>query len=401
MYRVSWRMAAVFGLFLAAGGAVAQESIKIVSSLPRTGSSAQQSQSTINGIRMAVDEVGGKVAGFEILVEDLDDASPERGAWDPALEAANADKAIRDLEVVAYIGTLNSGSAKISMPKLNAAGLAMVSPANTWPGLTKPGVGEPNEPAVYRPSGKVTFFRVMPADDIQGRVAAEWAKELGAKKVYLLHDKELYGKGIATIFQKTAEGIGLPVAGFEGIDPRASNYRAVVTKIRQTGADLVFYGGTVQSNAGQLVKDLRTGGLKTVKFMVPDACFERSFIEAAGPQNVNNDTYVTFGGVPPAQLTGKGKEFYDAYKAKFGNEPEGYAVYGYEAAKVVLTAVERAGSKDRAAIIAQIAAIRDFEGALGSWSFDENGDTTLTTMSGNTVEDGAFKFVKLLGAAAK
>lgn len=401
MYRVSWRMAVVFGLLLAAGGAVAQESIKIVSSLPRTGSSAQQSQSTINGIRMAVDDVGGKVAGFEILVEDLDDASPERGAWDPALEAANADKAIRDLDVVAYIGTLNSGSAKISMPKLNAAGLAMVSPANTWPGLTKPGVGESNEPAVYRPSGKVTFFRVMPADDIQGRVAAEWAKELGAQKVYLLHDKELYGKGIATIFEKTAEGIGLPVAGFEGIDPRASNYRAVVTKIRQTGADLVFYGGTVQSNAGQLVKDLRTGGLKTVKFMVPDACFERSFIEAAGPQNVNNDTYVTFGGVPPAQLTGRGKEFYDAYKAKFGNEPEGYAVYGYEAAKVVLTAVERAGSKDRAAIIAQIAAIRDFEGALGSWSFDENGDTTLTTMSGNTVEDGAFKFVKLLGAAAK
>lgn len=388
---------AMVALLLQGATIASADVIKIVSSLPQTGSSAQQSQSTINGIRMAIDEVGGKVAGFDVVLENLDDASPERGAWDPALEAANADKAIRDLDVIAYIGTLNSGSAKISMPKLNAAGLAMVSPANTWPGLTKPGVGEANEPAVYRPSGKVTFFRVMPADDLQGRVAAEWSKELGAKKVYLLHDKELYGKGIATIFQKTAESIGLPVAGIEGIDPRASNYRAVVTKIRQTGADLVFYGGTVQSNAGQLVKDLRTGGLKTCKFMVPDACFERSFIEAAGPQNVNNDTYVTFGGVPPAQLTGKGKDFYEAYKAKFGNEPEGYAVYGYEAAKVVLTAVERAGSKDRAAIIEQIAAIRDFDGALGKWSFDENGDTSLTTMSGNTVENGQFKFVKLLG----
>lgn len=388
---------ALVALLLQGATIASADVIKIVSSLPQTGSSAQQSQSTINGIRMAIDEVGGKVAGFGVVLENLDDASPERGAWDPALEAANADKAIRDLDVIAYIGTLNSGSAKISMPKLNAAGLAMVSPANTWPGLTKPGVGEANEPAVYRPSGKVTFFRVMPADDLQGRVAAEWSKELGAKKVYLLHDKELYGKGIATIFQKTAESIGLPVAGIEGIDPRASNYRAVVTKIRQTGADLVFYGGTVQSNAGQLVKDLRTGGLKTCKFMVPDACFERSFIEAAGPQNVNNDTYVTFGGVPPAQLTGKGKEFYEAYKAKFGNEPEGYAVYGYEAAKVVLTAVERAGSKERAAIIEQIAAIRDFDGALGKWSFDENGDTSLTTMSGNTVENGQFKFVKLLG----
>lgn len=390
-------VAVLAGAALLSGGPVCADVVKLVSSLPQTGSSAQQSQSTINGIQMAIDEVGGKVAGFDVVLEPMDDASPERGAWDPALEAANADKAIRDLDVVAYIGTLNSGSAKISMPKLNAAGLAMVSPANTWPGLTKPGVGEANEPAVYRPSGKVTFFRVMPADDLQGKVAAEWAKELGAKKVFLLHDKELYGKGIATIFQKTAESIGLPVAGFEGIDPRASNYRAIVTKIRQTGADLVFYGGTVQSNAGQLVKDLRTGGLKTCKFMVPDACFERSFIEAAGPQNVNNDTYITFGGVPPAQLTGKGKAFYEAYKAKYGNEPEGYAVYGYEAAKVVLTAVERAGSKDRAAIIEQIAAIRDFDGALGKWSFDANGDTTLTTMSGNTVENGEFKYVKLLG----
>ncbi len=390
-------VAVLAGATLFSGGPVCADVVKLVSSLPQTGSSAQQSQSTINGIQMAIDEVGGKVAGFDVVREPMDDASPERGAWDPALEAANADKAIRDLDVVAYIGTLNSGSAKISMPKLNAAGLAMVSPANTWPGLTKPGVGEANEPAVYRPSGKVTFFRVMPADDLQGKVAAEWAKELGAKKVFLLHDKELYGKGIATIFQKTAESIGLPVAGFEGIDPRASNYRAIVTKIRQTGADLVFYGGTVQSNAGQLVKDLRTGGLKTCKFMVPDACFERSFIEAAGPQNVNNYTYITFGGVPPAQLTGKGKAFYEAYKAKYGNEPEGYAVYGYEAAKVVLTAVERAGSKDRAAIIEQIAAIRDFDGALGKWSFDANGDTTLTTMSGNTVENGEFKYVKLLG----
>jgi len=390
-------VAVLAGATLFSGGPVCADVVKLVSSLPQTGSSAQQSQSTINGIQMAIDEVGGKVAGFDVVLEPMDDASPERGAWDPALEAANADKAIRDLDVVAYIGTLNSGSAKISMPKLNAAGLAMVSPANTWPGLTKPGVGEANEPAVYRPSGKVTFFRVMPADDLQGKVAAEWAKELGARKVFLLHDKELYGKGIATIFQKTAEGIGLPVAGFEGIDPRASNYRAIVTKIRQTGADLVFYGGTVQSNAGQLVKDLRTGGLKTCKFMVPDACFERSFIEAAGPQNVNNDTYITFGGVPPAQLTGKGKAFYEAYKAKYGNEPEGYAVYGYEAAKVVLTAVERAGSKDRAAIIEQIAAVRDFDGALGKWSFDENGDTSLTTMSGNTVENGEFKYVKLLG----
>lgn len=378
---------------------VSAETVKIVSSLPHTGSSSLQSGSTANGIRMAIAEMGGKAGPFDVEYDAWDGASPERGAWDPALESANAERAVRDPDVMAYIGTLNSGAAKISMPKLNAAGLAMVSPGNTWPGLTKPGTGEANEPMAYRPSGKVTFFRVMPADDIQGVVAAEWAKELGAKKVYVIHDKELYGKGIADIFKASAGPLGLAVVGYEGIDPRSSNFRSLMTKVRQSGADFVFFGGSVQSKAGQIAKDLRSSNLHDVKLMVPDACFETSFIEGAGPTNVNGNTYVTFGGVPPTQLTGKGKAFYEAYKQKYGSEPESFAVYGYEAAKVVLEAIARAGTKDRALVIAEIAATKDFDGALGKWSFDENGDTTLKTMSGNAVQDGKFVFVKLLGSS--
>lgn len=375
----------------------AQETVKIVSSLPRTGSANAQTTTMVNGIKMAIEEAGNKAGNFTVVFEDWDDASPERGQWDPAVVAANADKAVRDTDVVAVIGTYNSGAAKIMMPKLNQAGVAMISPANTWPGLTKPGVGEANEPMVYRPSGNITYFRVVPADDIQGAVGAKWAKELGCKKVFILHDRELYGKGIADIFQKSAPANGLTVTGFEGIDPKASNYRSLVTKIRQTGSDLVYYGGTTQTNGGQIAKDLRAGGLKDVKYMVPDACFEQAFIEAAGAANLDGRTYVTFGGVPPEQLTGKGAEFVEKYKAKYGSAPEGYAVYGYDCAKAVIAAIERAGSKDRAAIIRELAATKDLDGGLGNWSFDANGDTTLTTMSGNAVEGGQFKFVKLLG----
>jgi len=374
----------------------AQETVKIVSSLPRTGSANAQTTTMVNGIKMAIEEAGNKAGPFTIVYEDWDDASPERGQWDPAVVAANADKAVRDTDVVAVIGTYNSGAAKIMMPKLNQAGVAMVSPANTWPGLTKPGVGEANEPMVYRPSGNITYFRVVPADDIQGAVGAKWAKELGCKKVFVLHDRELYGKGIADIFQKSAPANGLTVTGFEGIDPKASNYRSLVTKIRQTGSDLVYYGGTTQTNGGQIAKDLRAGGLKDIKYMVPDACFEQAFIEAAGAANLDGRTYVTFGGVPPEELTGKGAEFVAKYKAKYGSAPEGYAVYGYDSAKAVIGAIERAGSKDRAAIIKELAATKDLDGGLGKWSFDANGDTTLTTMSGNAVEGGQFKFVKLL-----
>lgn len=372
-----------------------QQTLTIVSTLPRTGSANAQTTSISNGIRLALQEANNRVGSITIRYEDWDDASPARGAWDPAVEAANADKAIQDPSVVAVIGPYNSGAAKISMPKLNQAGLAMISPAASWPGLTKAGVGEPNEPIIYRPSGKVSFFRIVPADDLQGDVGAGWAQELGAKSVYILHDGELYGKGVGLMFRKGAEKRGMAIRGFDKIDPKAANYRSLAVKVKQQQPDLVYFGGTTQSNAGQLVKDLRAAGV-TSRVMVPDGCFERAFIEAAGAAAVEANTFITFGGVPAKELTGLGQDFYKRYTTTFQSEPEGYAAYGYEAAKVVLAAIEHASTKDRAGVLAEIGATKDFNGVLGRWSFDQNGDTTLRTMSGNTVKNGAFSFVKLL-----
>jgi branched-chain amino acid transport system substrate-binding protein len=377
---------------------LAQESkvIKIVSSLPRTGSANSQTSSMVNGIKIAIEEAGGRVGEFTIAYEDWDDASPERGQWDPALEAANAQKAVQDPDIMAYIGTYNSGAAKISMPILNKVFLAMVSPANTYPGLTKPGLGEANEPQVYRPSGKINYFRVVPADDIQGEVAAQWAKELGIRKMFILHDRELYGKGVADVVKRTCDKIGLKVVGYEGIDSKAANYRSLVTKVRSTGADMVYFGGTTQSGAGQVAKDLVAGGAN-VKFMSPDGTREQAFIDAAGKDALDGRAYVTFGGLPPNELKGRGHEFYENYKKKYHAEPEAYAVYGYESGRVVLEGIKRAGKKDRAAINDAIAGLRDFDGVLGKWSFDQNGDTSLKVMMVETIKDGKFMPVKIVG----
>ncbi|MEI6083616.1 MAG: branched-chain amino acid ABC transporter substrate-binding protein [Verrucomicrobiota bacterium] len=372
------------------------DTIKIVSSLPRTGSANAQTSTMVNGIRMAIDELGGKIAGFDLVYEDWDDASPERGAWDPTIEAGNAHKAVKDPNIMAYIGTYNSGAAKIAMPILNQANLIMVSPANTYPGLTKPGLGEANEPAVYRPTDKVNYFRVVPADDIQGDVAATFAKEIGIKKVFILHDRELYGKGVADVFKRVATKLGIQVAGYEGIDIKAANFRSLVTKIKSTGADLVYFGGTTQSGAGQLAKDLVSSGVKA-KLMMPDGCRENALIESAGKENLEGRAYVTFGGLPPSQLKGKGQEFYEAYKKKYNAEPEAYAVYGYEAGKVALEGIKRAGKKDREAIRAAVAGIKDYEGALGKWSFDANGDTSLKVMMVEEIKNGQFSPVKIVG----
>src|SRR5215212_1101849 len=160
---------------------------------------------------MAGEEHGGKAGNFTVVYEPLDDATPAKGSWDEGKEAENANRAVNDPDVMAYIGTFNSGAAKVAIPILNRANLAMISPANTYPGLTKPGKGEPNEPQVYQPSGKPNFTRVVPADDLQGAVAAAWAKQLGVTKVYVLDDQELYGHGIAVVFSDTAKRIGLNV----------------------------------------------------------------------------------------------------------------------------------------------------------------------------------------------
>ncbi len=370
--------------------------LKIISSLPRTGSANAQTSTMVNGINLAIAEVGGQVDGWTIAYEDMDDASPQRGNWDPAVEAQNANSAVKDDTCVAYIGTFNSGAAKVAIPILNRAGLVMVSPANTYPGLTKPGFGEANEPDVYRPSGKINYFRVVPTDDLQGVEAANWSKFLGAKKVFILNDRELYGKGITAVYRKQAESIGMEVVGFEEIDSKAANYRSLATKVKATKPDMVYFGGTTQSNAGQVAKDMRSGGYEGM-FMVPDGCFEQAFIEAAGAANLNGKTYITFGGLPPEKMTGKGAEFCAAYQSKFGAVPEAYASYGYESARVILLAIAQAKTKDRSGILAAVAATKDFNGVLGKWSFDANGDTSSRVMSGQTVQDGKFVFVKVLG----
>lgn len=376
--------------------------VKIVSSLPMTGSSLGQTQTIVNGIRQALDEhqsiaCNGKV---KIDYEVMDDATAAAGKWDPAQVTANANKAVADDTVVAFIGHYNSGAAKLSIPILNQADLVMVSPANTYPGLTKPGKGEANEPDLYYPNGKRNFTRVVPADDLQGSAAANWAKSLGVKKVYILDDQELYGKGIADVFEKTAKEQGLQVLGHEGIDAKASDYRALMTKIKGLGPDLIYFGGITQNNLGQLIKDTRNVGMtaEQVKIMGPDGTFEQALVDAAGQDA--EGYYATFGGVPGQELTGAGKTWYENYKAKYKAEPEAYAAYGYEAADVIYAAINKVCTNDRAAIRDAVLGTKNFQGVLGTWSFDENGDTSLTTLSGNAVKNGKFEFATVLKAQA-
>jgi branched-chain amino acid transport system substrate-binding protein len=339
------------------------------------------------------------VGPFRVEYLDLDDSTAAAGQWTSEAEAANARRALQDPDVVAYIGTFNSGAAKVSMPILNLGDLLMVSPANTAVGLTKPGLGAPGEPEVYRPTGRLNYTRVVPADDLQGPLSADWAKKRGVKKVYILDDNEVYGKGIADLFDERCREIGIEVLGHDSIDAKAQEFKSLMASVKAAGPDLVYFGGTTQSKGGQLAKDMASAGIQAM-FMVPDGCREQVFIDSAGAANLEGRCFVTFGGLPPEKLTGKGAEFVKRYRQKHGELPEAYAVYGYEAACVALRAIRDAGVKDRRAISDAALALQDFDGALGRWGFDKNGDTTMQTLTVSVVRGGKFEFEEVLDANA-
>jgi branched-chain amino acid transport system substrate-binding protein len=372
--------------------------IRLYTSWPMQGAMIPEGTAMKRAVDLAVAHAGSRAAGHQIEVVNLDDASPVTGSWDGTVEAENAQKAIADADAMAYIATYNSGAAKVSMPITNKAGMAQVTVANTYPGLTKPG-NAPGEPGIYRPTGKVNYFRSFPSDDIQGAAAAKLAQCLGFKRVFILDDRQLYGKGIADVFEKTAKEVGLQVAGHEGVESVDIDFRALLTRVKAANADLVYGGFVIDSGGPQVIQQMKALGLfdAGTKFMGPDGLYSPALIEQATPAAVNNNVYVTFAGLPPDQLpTEVGKRFYADFKATYKEDPIGWAMYAYQAAMVTIDAINRAGAKDRAKVIEALHNTKNFEGITGRFNFDENGDTDRTDMGGFHMKDHKFQFVGLI-----
>jgi branched-chain amino acid transport system substrate-binding protein len=374
--------------------------LRVYTSWPMQGAMLAEGTGMKNGVDMAVGEVGGVVAGYCLEVVNLDDASPQTGSWDGAVEAENANKAVSDPLAIVYIGTYNSGAAKVSMPINNRAHMAQITPANTYPGLTRKNGAAPGEPEIYRPMGFVNYFRVPPPDDVQGTVGAKWAKQLGAKKVYILNDQQLYGKGIADVFEGAAKKFGLQVAGNEGYDAKQPDQKPLLTKVRASGADYIYLAGVVDSGAPIVIRQMKDLGLvaaRGVKLLGPDGLYEEDVLKGATCDAVlATEMRITFASLPFEKMKGIGAQTYENYKKKFAKEPTGYALYAAESARVAIDSIKRAApeiekAKDitakREAVRKAMSNLKNYDGLNGKWSFDENGDTTLETMSG-------FKVVK-------
>jgi len=379
----------------------AVKTMKIYASWPMQGAMIPEGTAMLNAAKLALEEAKYEAAGWKLELVFLDDASPTTGSWDGTVESGNAQKCIADENCLIYFGTYNSGAAKISMPLTNKAGVPQITPANSYPGLTKKGFA-PGEPDIYRPTGKVNYFRTYGADDLQGASGAAWAKCLGYKKIYILDDRQLYGKGIADVFDKKAQELGIQVLGHDGVESVNIDFRALLTKIKATGAELIYFGGLMDSGGPQIIQQMDALGLTKagIKMMSDDAMYSDAVPQAVTPELLNGNLLVTFASPALDQLpTDVGKNFYKNYKAKYNTDPIGWSLYSYNAVLVILDSIKRAAPKldaaktvdeRRAAILEAMRVTKDLPGVSGPITFDENGDPTSYVMSGFLFKDGKY-----------
>ncbi len=352
----------------------------IASDLPLQAAGRSQTIQMNQAIDFVLKSHGYKAGSHTLAYQSCDDSTAQAGKWDSGKCSANANAYAHNTAVVGVIGTFNSGCAEIIVPVLNRAPngpIAMVSPANTYVGLTHAGPGTAaGEPGKYYPTRKRNYVRVVAADDFQGAADAILAKTVfKTKKIYILNDKEAYGLGVATNMKNALAKVGgVQVVGFEAWDGKASSYEALANKIKAKGADSVFVGGLVCENGGKLIKDLRAGLGSKVHIMLPDGFTPISAV-VDGAGGAANGATVSVAGLPNNALKGRGKAFLSTFSKVVKKQPDPYAVYAAQAAEVMYQAILKSDGS-RASVASNLFKTNVVNGILGTFRINANGDTT-------------------------
>lgn len=331
--------------------------LKVATQTPLSGEQAAIGEHIKLGAQLAVEQAAKdfRALGFDLIFVPYDDqAKPEVGV-------ANARNIVSDPDVVLVVGHYNSGVALPSSEVYKDSMLAMISPANTATEITDRGYANVN--------------RVCGRDDIQGPAGARFAaQDLKLKSVYIVHDKTLYGQGIADTFRDEAEKLGLKIIGYDGTEERA-NFAPMIIPMRAKNPDLVYFGGIYHQGA-LLLKQMREKGVNAV-YMGPDGLDSSEMVKIAGSRVIGT-YYTTVAG--PIDAYPESAAFAKKFKARFGKEVESFGMYGYDAALVGLKAMEQAirangGRKPaRAQVAASIRKLKGFKGVTGSIAFDGKGD---------------------------
>jgi branched-chain amino acid transport system substrate-binding protein len=360
------------------GRAADAKSVTVGIDLSMTGADAETAVRIHDGFMMAIDEANAKggVDGYKINVLMLDDGTATAGQYDPAMGATNARKMVADKTCVAALGPMSSTPGKAMSPIFSQGGLATITPTSTNPDIT-----DAKFASLYRPAGKAVYFRTVTTDAYQGpNLANYFADTLKVKTMYGLDDSGAYGIGIATAFEKQAEKKGIKVLGHDRLDPKGSDYTAVLTKIKGLNPELLYYGGDAQAGV-KLVKQsydlipkmLKAGG---------DGMYGPSILSGGGFPAA--DGWYSTVASPHLMDASELQPWVKRFAAKTGRQPSDYSITAYDAALVVLDAIGRVAktgkpvTREAVRDAIQATKLKTLQGVI---SFDENGDLTNKVVS--------------------
>ena len=331
---------------------------------PLTGGIAHLGKDDENGVHLAIDEanekkikLGGKVVKWVMMSED-DQADPKMG---PTI----AQKFV-DAKVAGVVGHLNSGVSIPASAVYNQAGIPMISGSATNPKLTE--------------QGFKNIFRTVGRDDQQGPAIASYiASELKVKKVAIADDATAYGEGLANEVEKTLKAAGVQVLTREKTNDKATDFKAILTKMKGRNPDAIFYGG-MDATGGPLLKQARELGIKA-KFAFGDGACTAEMSKLAGP--ASEGMFCSQAGIPTEMAS---QAFKDAFTKKFG-EIKQYAPFFYDGANVLIAAMQKADSPDPAKYLPELQKI-SYDGATGHIEFDDKGDRKSAEMTIFQMKDG-------------
>ncbi|MCD4482900.1 branched-chain amino acid ABC transporter substrate-binding protein [Chromobacterium vaccinii] len=361
----------------AAGG---ETVVKIGQVSPMSGPISHLGKDNEYGAKLAIEdlnakgvEIGGKKVKFELVSED------DQG--DPKIGTQVAQRLV-DAGVVGVVGHLNSGTTIPASKIYSDAGLPQISPSATNPDYTK--------------QGFKTTFRVIANDVQQGKALGEFAAgTLNAKKIAIIDDRTAYGQGLADQFEGAVKSKGAQVVKREFTNNTATDFNAILTSIKASNPDLVFYGG-MDAQAGPLAKQMQRLGLKA-KLMGGDGWQTPEFVKLAG--DASEGQYASSCGISRDKMPGF-KAFDEKFKKEFNTDVQIYAPFEYDAVMVLVDAMKRAKSYDPKTYLSEVGKT-DYLGVTGKIAFDDKGDIKNGAVTVYQVKNGKWEVVSTVGGEAK
>lgn len=363
----------LIGLLVLDGCGDREPTVKIGFVAPLTGDQAPHGEDMLNGVMMAIEQAkaeGPILPGYRLKLVALDDQRS------PTQAVASAKKLVANRDVVAVIGHLNSSCTMPASAIYHEAGMLNITPVSSNPRISRQGFDN--------------FYRTCATDDLQGPAAALFAvNSLGATSIFIIDDMTTYGRGLANEFKKKLEQLEVNIMGHEGVTQGDKDFTPLLTKIRARNPDLIYFAGMFPEGA-LIIRQRLEVGFKG-KFLGGDGLFDPVLISLATPEAAEGIYITTIGSdihqIPSAAV------FVKEYEERFG--PVGaYSAYSYEAARIAIWAIRKAGKKDRSAVLAAMKELKDYPGLFGDQNFDENGDSLIRDIGIFTVKNGKFEFLK-------